>query len=318
MIKSLRSFLSLGYQLFYVNKKRTENLYRELEEVLEDKGFELSKPLKKRIFLYTSQSAITNYWFSILRGYPPTEREVENGLYLGAFTPVTDDLMDTTHKTFEGLLSNQNIDSEEAVLFSYLWKKLKKHREASPRFMEYIRKTQIAQDHSLKQLKEAEISDDELKAICFNKGGYSTLLYRSILENEISEAEEAAIFSLGAGLQMLNDIFDLYKDVQNNTQTLITNHPDFRNIESEFTQLTERFTQQYFSTSFPAKSIKKSHRAIWVVFSRGIVALDQFKGLQGENKFLEVEKFSRSPLIVDMEKPRNLYKSLWYTQKFSK
>ncbi len=315
MIQTLVSFLTLGRELFIENKKNTNQLYTELEEVLAQKQFSLPASIKKRIFFYTSQSAITNYWFGILRGKRANAEEVKNGLYLGAFTPIADDLMDNSQKTFDQLLEEQNKNSAEAVLFTYLWQKLKPLRDSNQTFVKYFEKAQSAQDESIKQVGDLRLTDAELSQISFSKGGYSTLLYRSILENPLTEEEESAIYTLGSTLQLTNDIFDVYKDYQNGAQTVCTQVADFSKIRRLFDELTHRFHQQYFQIPAKRKNIAKSYRSIWTVLSRAVVALEQYQKLQGENAVLAIEKFDRKSLIVDMEKPVNIWKSIRITQK---
>lgn len=315
MYSTFSSFSNLGLLLFFKNKRQTERLLDELEKVLVSKGFTLPDRIAKRIFFYTSQSTITNHWFSLLRGYKPLEAEKKNALYLGAFTPIADDLMDSSNMEFELLLENPPADSAEGVLFSYLWDKLKPLRESNPTYQEYFQKAQISQNESLKQLSEKKLSREELISIMENKGGYSTLLYRSLLLNDLVDNEESAIFKLGAILQFINDLFDLYKDSNNKVQTLVTNYPDFNQLEVEFNGMISELRELYKSIPYSKTAVKQSYRSIFTVISRGQVALNQFKSLQKKEQLLNVEDFTRKPLIVDMEKPKNIYQSILETHR---
>jgi hypothetical protein len=174
MLRVFWVFCQLGWEILYKNRRSTRRLYRELDALLKPYGFALNAEHHKRIFFYTAQSAITNHWFSLLRGKPPTPQERSHAIYLGAFTPIADDLMDSTGQTFEQLVRAKKNDTADAILFAYLLEKLQPLIHESPLFATYFKKAHEAQNRSLKQLSETRLTTEELKQISFDKGGYYT------------------------------------------------------------------------------------------------------------------------------------------------
>lgn len=310
----LGSFTSLGYQLFVLNRARTNRLLAELREVVRAEGLSLSEHEEKRIAAATTLSAITNHWFSTLRGYKPTEEEFSDALYVGAFTPATDDLMDEFNLTYEEILDGAANGTANAVVFRYTWDKLKSLRSHHSQFDHFLSLTLQAQNESLVQHGEDDLSIDQLKELSFNKGGYSTLLYRSVLRNPISSDEQKAIYTLGSMLQLTNDIFDLYKDSQEGAQTLVTKTRNYRFVAELFNELELKLKSEFSALDYTDENKSKSYQSIHVILSRAKVALDQYLKLQGDADQIDLN-LERSKLIVDMEKMSNIFRSITYTSR---
>lgn len=304
-IQALWEFVGLGKVLLVNNRRQTLKLLVELESALRSRGCELSPDMRKRISAYTVQSAVTNHWFGMLRGKKATPEEVRDGLYFGAFTPAADDLMDSTGRTYAELPGLQDAETAEEILFAYLQDKLVALHEKNPVFHNYFVKAEAAQNESLRQMGKDRISEEDLKQITFDKGGYSTLLYRSLLQNPLSPGEEEAIYTLGSLLQLENDLFDLYKDHRNGAQTLVTVTADMHRIAKLMRQLEMEFKDRYFSLGYAEAAKKRSFRAIRIVIARSAVALDQYLRLQGDSGRVDVEAYPRKAWIVDMEKAGN-------------
>lgn len=308
-------FCRLGWDILGPNKRRTLQLYKELNTLLSPKGFALTEDHKKRIFFYTAQSAITNHWFGLLRGHSANQQEIQDAIYLGAFTPIADDLMDQNNLSFESLLEARLPESADTLLFDYLLKKLDSLRKANPHFESYFIKAHLAQNESLKQLGKEPLSEEELESISFNKGGLYTLLYRHVLKNQPVAGEDDSIFTLGSILQLLNDLFDLHKDYHNGVQTLINYNPNIHAIEKRLEALNEKFLNQYTNLDYPKTNIRKSILSIWAITTRGDVAIEQYGKIQGSANQINISEYERKPLIVDMEKIGNVLKNLKATAK---
>ena len=165
MVRVFWVFCQLGWEILFINRRATNALYRELESIIGPAGYSLNESHKKRIFFYTAQSVITNFWFSVLRGMRPSKQERQDALYLGAFTPIADDLMDSTGQTFEQLQKDDKKHSADALLFDYLLNKLQPIITSSNHFSSYFDKAHQAQNESLKQLRQEELSIEELRQI---------------------------------------------------------------------------------------------------------------------------------------------------------
>ena len=313
-----KTYFNLGIKIYAINRFRNYKLIKELNSFLKQSGLQLTSTQISRISFYTIQSCITNSWFSKLRGFSPSNEEIQTGLYLGAFTPIYDDLMDSsgfTHSELINSIENKNEKSSISFqLLQYLFNKLKQNTNSFNLFNHYFNIAGEAQTESLKQIGKIKLTDNELRKISYDKGGYFTLLYRSVLNNHLIENEEKAIYSLGNILQLTNDIFDTYKDHQNKQQTLVNISQDLNNLNNEFLDLTDKTIKEFCKLDYPSKNIKSALYEIIPIISRGIVCLDQLLKLQKSNNgIFEIEKFSRKELICDMEKIQNIKKSIHYS-----
>lgn len=302
-VNNLYPFAKIAYIVFWQNKWNT---FKFLQKLVTLCGEAEVHKHAQRIHFYTTQSALTNLWFSTLRGYKPTRQEVNRALYLGAFTPLADDFMDEHGLTFEALLEPNHTDIPPSPLFQLLTNHMHQLSQTLQPFRQYFQLAHQAQNESLEQLNKQRLSQKELIEITRNKGGYYTTLYRCVLQNNMSIAEAKMIFSLGAVLQLINDLFDAWKDNQTKVQTLVNYLQDAFQIEKIFDAWVEEF-MFHFSELETEKSRKRQTLQLMMpIISRGRVALHQFKNLQNQYGHFNINDYSRKQLIVDMEKPINL------------
>jgi|GEM_PF-6708066 len=301
------AFVRLAYVELWYNRRRTKALINELSQVLQGRGLQLPERLEKRIHFYTAVSAVSNHWFGLLRGQAPTPQEDRDGLLFGAVSPVIDDLMDSTDRTFEELEADTRQDTAEQVLYHYLMQQLRPLRQINPYFDKYARLTHLAQNESLRQMHPEPIGLEELERISYEKGAYTMLLFRMVLRNEPVAGEEDAIYTLGAMLQLMDDLFDVWNDLQDHSQTLFTNTGDVRAIEARYIDCENRFREQLMGLDLPDSQKKRAYVSIMGVVNRTHVAIHQFKSLMGDSERLSFTGLSRKDLIVDMHKFSNLW-----------
>ena len=272
-IKTIQAYLYLGKIVFFNNKKQT----KAFTESLRSKGFEIDETLEKDILKYTVQSSLTNAWFTSLTNTEISNKQKELGLYLGAITPVSDNLTDIYKLEYKDVWNAvQNVNEQSSPLYKlarYLYDGMT--TLANPIFMHYINKTMQAQDESLLQLKDEILNIEKLLQITFDKGGYSTLLYRSMLDINLKENEEDAIYLLGSILQLTNDAFDVYKDYTNKQQTLFTNTKDIELLREMYMQKVSAFIAAFRNLNYSKKNIEKTLHQIMTVISRGVLSIHQ-------------------------------------------
>lgn len=313
MLYFFKTYIQLGFKIFVLNRFRTNRLLKELKRQCQSKGLALSREQLKRIRFYTMQSCITNSWFGALSGWETSSKEIRRALYVGAVTPVLDDLTDTAGYRFEEMLEKiENIavgGSTSIFLLKYLYEKTTK--DADKTLLDYLGKALEAQDESLQQLQAARLPPEKLQAIAFAKGGYFTLFYRSILRAPLIEGEEEAIYLLGGLLQLANDLFDVYKDSRQGQQTLYTNASDLEALSASYKSLIKKMIAQFLALDYPFKQKKKALTEILIVLSRGVVCMNQLLDCQKKtNNVFDLEKYSREELICDMEKWANIKESI--------
>ena len=319
-INVYKAYLTLGAKVYVTNRVRSRIFIQKLNQLLRNTGQQLSRQQVNRIQQYTTQSCITNSWFSALRGYRPDTLETQRALYLGAFTPIYDDLMDQHSYSHEKLMETIRQDNlptnADLLLLKKLYDTLMGIIDNPTTFEKCLVLTGKSQNQSTKQHNKEKIDNEILWKITADKGGHATLLYRSILNNPLLPGEQKAIYVLGSILQLTNDLFDMYKDHQNGFQTLATNTSSFTSIKTLFLKTTEQTISLFYALDYPRKNIHQAVDQMLSVVSRGMVCLDQFVSIQEkENGLFDISTLSRETLICDMEKISNIKKSLaWLSQ----
>lgn len=307
-------------KLYRVKHVHFISLEKELDNYLAPHGLCLSETQKQRIKSYLIQSCITNEWFSLLRGYCISEKELEASLYIGAITPIVDDLMDNDDYSGERIKAiytgkSKAITADEHLLY-YGYQKLLKC-VGNPNYFEKVTaRIANAQDKSRNQKLEENTLNALIK-YTRNKGGVATLFYRSILESVPSKLEQEAIIVLGECLQWTNDLFGLHDDFEQGIETPALAMADFFKYEDLFHQKMQLLRQKIEQLPYATKNKNKALISMVLVLSRGEVCMRQLQKLQGQQSSFEIKKYKRKELLCDMEKVPNFYKSIQLSLKFN-
>ena len=275
----------------------------------------------QRIHFYTTQSAITNDWFATLRGNKITAIEKERALFMGALTPLVDDLNDElklgANQIWEMVESTENSELTNILLAKHIY--TKRQELGSNRILNQCDKALKAQEKSIQQLGDRLLSAEELNNIAYEKGGAATLLYRMALENDLKPEEKSAVMELGYLLQLTNDLFDIYKDLQNKQQTIYTNFPNCEALHQYYVEQIDCVFNSFNSLSYDKNCIDAFLKKISLIISRGLVASNQLREFQQKNgKAFKLQKCKRKELICDMDNLKNIIKSIKYSVKLSK
>ena len=81
---------------------------------------------------------------------------------------------------------------------------------------------QTGQTNSLKLIGSKNLSNYEIKSICFEKGGASVLADGYLVAGNLTPDQELALFGYGVYLQLLDDIQDVKEDSEAQTHTLFS------------------------------------------------------------------------------------------------
>lgn len=247
-----------------------------------------------------------------------TNAERRAGTFMGACSVLFDDFFDNSNLTDEYItqLINKPNDIEpgndSVKLAIQLYSKLLEgvqHPESIQEALNVVFKEQVRS----KKQKNSDLTEDEIKDITFAKGGSAFLLYRKAF-GEISTHSEVKFYhTLGAIMQLENDIFDVYKDRQEGIRTLVTACHDIKPVRNLYLYLIKELFELAQQLPFNPKAVSKAMRTLVLVICRGLVCLDQLEKLQrSTNNRFELMAYSRSELICDMEKPANLMKMIHY------
>lgn len=299
------------------NNRALHQVWNELEHGKYGHALTQNKRLWQRVLFYTRQSCLTNVWFSTLHEHALSQSEQRLGIYMGIFTPVFDDLADESGYTIEHLVHliegkqhRPNNAQENLLIDSYIY--MLKTIRSPERFLRYAYAVAKAQHRSLGQ-KASELTETELRQITDSKGGYATLLYRSLLDVPITEQEEKAVFELGGLLQYINDLFDVYRDSVAGVLTLPLYFGIPLRMREYFDEKERLVVEAFHNAAFRSDCLKHFFGGVNMIVGRGRVCLDNLHRVY-DRKQLPVNalNYERSELICDMEKITNLVRSIFY------
>jgi len=152
-----------------------------------------------------------------------------------------------------------------------------------------------------------------VEKITAEKGGFSVLLFRSVLEHSLSEKEENAFYQFGYLIQCCDDIFDLWHDRQAGIITIATAHAE----RSEIELLTQLFEQQvavtylaFRQTSYPSKQVETALNMIHCLVSITRLCLQHYSDL--ERKYGALPLDDRTTMVVDMDIWTNRFRAIRY------
>ena len=113
------------------------------------------------------------------------------------------------------------LNHTEAQLFQLVAMFEKQYsRNDFPEVYQSLYAIQKGQTDSLKLLKSDGLTENEIRRVCFEKGGASVLADGYLVAGNLTKPEEQALFGYGVYLQMLDDIQDMKEDADSNTKTM--------------------------------------------------------------------------------------------------
>lgn len=300
-------YLATAYTVLWESRRATTRALNELAS----SGIPRSSLDAERIHSYVVQSLISAQWAVAMRGYGSDRREKENLRWLGALTPLLDDLTDREGKTSSTFFDN---DTNKQSPVSFLYHSLMAH--ASHEFKQAFDQALAAQDASLLQQSKEPVPVDALKELTARKGGTAMWLYRLASTNTAKPGELEAFHSLGYVLQLTNDLFDVYKDLQAGQQTVVTNCTDLSVLRTSYEGAVSDMLHRFTQLDYPRHRIRKCLLLISTVISRGEVCLAQLERLAPSGTRWDPRKYTRKELVCDMERLDNLMASFKFSVAF--
>lgn len=294
-----------------------QDIKKNLDDSLSEKDF-------KKINDYYGYAvpAILGEAFCLLRGQAMTTRERHAMTYLGALTGLFDDFFDekkTSKEHIKFLLDEPdetNAQNAHQRFIIRLFRHALAHLDEPEVLKSYCYQVYDAQLWSNKQSEPTPLTRDELQQITCVKGGVSFLYYRTALGPCHDKIEEQMLYNFGSISQIENDMFDVYKDIQNGVQTLATTTTKIDTLRTYYTKLTQDTFELARQTNYPAANQNKFLRFAALIISRGNVCLDVLEQASKQsNGLFTPTQYQRSALICDMEKNINRIKLLHYYAK---
>jgi hypothetical protein len=192
------------------------------------------------------------------------------------------------------------------------------HIEDKAGYLQVLEAEIKAQEASMRQFRK-DIPAGDIEAIMKAKGGNAVLLCRYYLDLPATEAEDRCWYQLGVIIQLNNDLYDIYKDINDGIETLATRCTNAVAME-QYVQHQVSLMKQLVD-ELPVSLAAKQRFSVCVagVCASGRVAVDQLKRLQGKEDHLPgFNQFERKQLIVDMEKPGNILRWLKYAYRYGR
>jgi hypothetical protein len=171
----------------------------------------------------------------------------------------------------------------------------------------------LAQKDSLEQFNP-KVTDETLLSITTRKGGFCLLMCRHYLDTPYLPEADATWYALGGVIQLTNDLYDIYKDMQEGIITLALRAKEYEAIYAIYHKHAQNLNKTI--RQLPVKQHRQNDLSIIlnVIAAFGYVALDNLKRLQADNASLPAfETLARKELIIDMEKNSNRLKLLMFT-----
>lgn len=290
--------------------------YFQLSHFPEDikNGYSYHSPFYNRSKQYIHANHFFGELLCMIRGKKMSKEESINFALLSSCAPVFDDFFekDADYFAVRQLMHHPNVDqastdSEKlaAVFFSNLLNKL----DNKDSLLEAADQLFDAQLASKTQINES-LSLEELLQISINKGGFSGLMYASLLENVQSENFNQLAFYLGAYGQLMDDVFDLFDDAKAGIRTFANQSDTVKEIRMIIEEQEQKIIEQLDKMHLLRKN-KEGFKQVLAVFSSIIeIAIRQFEKNESEknlapNKCLQSD---RKYWIIDMEKASNIWK----------
>jgi len=293
------------------NLKKEVSENPEWKEIINAKGFDL------RLTQYVQVHSLLDYSLCGLAGREMTDSELKACVYFCACLPLYDDFFDKSNLSenqIKALMqAPEDFDPETPVqaLFIHLLRVVYQNLPDSELFGRYFEQLYYGQEES-KKLVDPNLSIEQVEKIAFEKGGYSALLFRSILRHPLIEGEEKALYQLGAVGQVLDDLFDLWDDLDEGINTVVTKFDkDFTPVFNRYLEEVEKLKASFQALEYTQKNKDKFLRELMLMVNGGTLCGLHYLELQEKNGgVFDIQKIGREALVCDMEKKSNWWKMI--------
>ncbi|MCS3798014.1 class 1 isoprenoid biosynthesis enzyme [Niastella sp. OAS944] len=290
-------------------------------------------PNIEQTFTATHIKRITKYWqlglnlvcgnLYELSGKKLSAEENKRIVLLSVFGPLFDDLFDDKildHEQITSLVTNPTTyvalkDTDRLVVKLYL--EILRNLPGKDLFIEQLQAVACWQKESLKQLNE-NIAEDELYQVTYNKSYFAVLLYCAVLDDYPNEKVREILFPIAGLMQLTNDAFDVYKDVNNGVYTLPILYRNYEKLQQNFMNEVARINNLLWQ--LPASKKAKQNYAITIhsLHAMGWMALEQLKQVTtGIPTVADLRTLSRKALVCDMDSLKQIRKWLSHIRRIA-
>lgn len=329
----MKHFLGLvrsGHFLFGEEKKQKEYLSQYLQKILssleEECNGHFAPSLKIKIEKFYALFGPVLLCSAICKLYGKhfTTKEREMATLLGIISPLYDNFFDDGTLTAEAIVQltnnpqNYKASTFEERVFKKLHVRLGQEVCFPQLYKECFNKVRLAQNASIRQTN-FYISEADLYQITYEKCYHSILLFHTVLSIAPTDDFKKMIYPFAGLLQLGNDVFDVYKDLQEGIFTIPNLNRNWEEFKIKFVAESAAFNRRVMQLPYPyqqKEDFKNAYNAIIALSWVGIKALE--KVVKCHPPPYDLKQLPRKKLIVDMEKWG--HKVLWlkYIYLFSK
>lgn len=257
--------------------------------------------------------------FNNFRGRGVSDEERERMLLYFICSTTFDDFTDRAELSEEELYDiayrPESFDAEriEEHIFLYAHLALNDFVKQKAAYGEATRGLFQAQIDSALQTDSA-ITDADLHRVTIGKGSYAVLLCSFYLDEDVSPAERQCWFYLGGIIQLTNDLFDIWKDLQAGFQTLPVRMRDAYAFHEFFMGMVNSLEAEINALSTTTERKQQFLLDMMAICSFGEFAIRRLQAVQQDQPQLpDFRGLPRKAFIVDMEKPS----SIWHCMRFT-
>ena len=319
LLAVIRHMFSLHRQMRQQEKKCKEEIPALIATIIPPGQFSFSSKDILRITKYY-QLALNLVCENVyqLSGKKLNSSEHKNILRLSIFMPLFDDLFDDrllAYPQIEAMIASpenytpfNTIDSIVHALYIQLLGNI----PSPDRFVQHLKEGAYWELQSLKQFNR-EVSEEELTQITYNKSYYSILLFCSVLESRPGAAMEALLHPVSGLMQLTNDVFDVWKDLQKGVHTIPNLYWNYEKIESIFLHEIRSINKQTAQLDYPESSRRNFLIRTHALNAMGWMSLQQLREVAARKPFSES---SRKELVCDMDSLRQQLRWVGYVRQF--
>ena len=317
-----RLFIIAVQGLFGLLFSSTFRFYKEtivlLNSELGKGGKKLDKAQEKRLFTYSIVGVVMfNSALKTLTGKKLDKKQQEVSQSFTVLTAIFDDLVDEFNYSGEELKA---VCQKQVQYTDNVWEQMTialidKLERLNNRTIWHPLAEKIVDYQILSKKQEnGSLEESFLREIIYNKGGMSIQLnHDTVLDGKTNALESEGFFGLGVIIQLTNDIYDIFKDRNANTQTLVTDCKDIHLLRKEYNDMVEKTFAILKQLPYPKRNIHDFLLQMMVIVSRAWVALDHLEEAQKTTQNIFSPKaYTRKQLITDMAKFRNIWRSFVY------
>ncbi|MBL0883018.1 MAG: hypothetical protein IBJ16_06690 [Chitinophagaceae bacterium] len=305
-------------------KRRKEAKWAEttISKIEQQLGGSLSDSAKSRaIVSYSGFIPMVTDPFLNLHNRYTNNAEKERILLYFICSSLFDDFSDLDQLTNEELYNisfhpeKYSATQQEEKLFLYAHQKLKAAVQDQSEYDKATKRLFTAQLNSVQQ-KNPAISIQEIKEITLEKGGTATFLCHFYLDEKANDIEQQCWFLLGSVFQVLDDLMDVHQDLQEGSYTMPIKMKYASESEQFFTDQIQRLQSAIDQLPFHWRNKFTLMMSAMAMYSLGKLALYQLKKLEITNTGMpDLKQVPRKYLIIDMEKPMNIWRCIKYIYK---